>query len=1226
MNFFSDILRYPQSSENPPTYLSHLPRRPEALGRSESSGSSTKSSLRKSGQATDNEDTTTSTIINQNTSIDQHGDASCEDEEEDDDLLFCINSGMQKSKSEPSNLRLDKKSAKKSKQAKKGNRSNSKSPRNSKIIPGVRIAELKLKPRESPKSNKARDGLDDAKTPTSAEPRTEMASEQPRNVWERRDSEPKVQQQNFVSLTSSDLQHEANVVLDQMSNTDLVSSTCSNLDSIQPPSIMDSLISLSEKKEVEAKSSPRPSVGGGISAKKGFQVPEVVRRALGTSNHSDSSSSASSCISNLDNIKPPTIMDDMDNSILSIESLATSEVADHPANPSKIPSSPARRLKDMCENSMVASRNLNDIGPPSLMDDVTGASMTSKTLVPEAGATYVIEGDEVGQSTCHDVTDVFDDDTLIEPTLTLESDKDIEEAPDLPRDSSAENSPRKNASDNSSLDYYKKFTVPVPDLDNSSDFVGHDTSGYKSDITHSSSPSRSSRQRRKEEIDRFKTHTITPKDLNVSGSQQRSPKTIKQKREEEADRFKTHVITPADIKGATQPVVLSPMEVKMISEDANLIASAIEASKNAMEKSRSQSLEMLDDDSTSNLAMIQSGSDPSLATMVVESPKKGPRILKPSNQPVRTEEPAGIRGRRKPLYSSPKHSNNVVKPAIAPKPQLGSRLNSRSISSPGQNRKPRTAYLRSTSQQIPRNSPPTSPRSTQRRNISSPCSTISNSSSRASSSRVTGKSTPLIRQGTFTKEDSSSNQSGCEDTSSISRGSVKTSPKPSIRRDVIHPMQPVTSAGGKSRSRSPRIMQTKTSQLRENSSSRPNNGRRERNFSSSSNSSYASTRSGSKSGIPVSFSNQNIKSASSLNSVKKNNTLVQSQRFAASHSKVSELNQPHKRYLNSEGNLISRSGCSTGNSNNSNNSSIQNLSSLSSAKKPPTTPSTSSSVGKKEVGSKLASLWKKVEDSKKKAGKDKDAKDPRVWITQGKVIPENELALLRVHQEQQEIISNFQAKAEASDNKMKPRSKSRLSMKLSKFSKGKKEDKNPTSPSSPPDSCKTLEDFRNGNAISPTTSAAAPVKLREKIGKNNGLSSSRDDMQTGDHEATDQITDLNSEEKGKRHSRLGSFLNPDESGSSPTSPVQNAALSMPPPYVNPPNRSPAAAVVPPFNYNPPMSGPSSLSKTTSSTQVRRNDSYVSSMGRKPRTEDPSPDTTKKNSTNSSSSSVLVTLV
>ena len=93
---------------------------------------------------------------------------------------------------------------------------------------------------------------------------------------------------------------------------------------------------------------------------------------------------------------------------------------------------------------------LDEVAPPTLMEEVSGAT---KTLVPDdfdeipMGNTYTIDNnDNAGihgdQSTYQDVTDIFDESQ--EPTLTLGSDNmadDIIDAPELPRDSSRENTP-----------------------------------------------------------------------------------------------------------------------------------------------------------------------------------------------------------------------------------------------------------------------------------------------------------------------------------------------------------------------------------------------------------------------------------------------------------------------------------------------------------------------------------------------------------------------------------------------------------------------------------------------------------------------------------------------------------------------------------------------------------------------------------------------------------------
>jgi len=230
---------------------------------------------------------------------------------------------------------------------------------------------------------------------------------------------------------------------------------------------------------------------------------------------------------------------------------------------------------------------------------------------------------------------------------------------------------------------------------------------------------------------------------------------------------------------------------------------------------------------------------------------------------------------------------------------------------------------------------------------------------------------------------------------------------------------------------------------------------------------------------------------------------------------------------------------------------------------------------KKEVTSRIASLWKKVEDSKKK--NKPESKDPRVWITQGKVIPENELALLRQDAQQQQIISNFKAQKQqeasaassTSDisrdtSDIKPRSRSRLSLKLSKFSKGKRDSTETNSaltPTSPSHAATNEEDNLNGNIIN------------------------------GGENDTSALENV--EGSVKRHSRLGSFFNPETSAttSTPADQPNNAA-----PAGTAPSAA-RAAVVPPYNYSPPIASTSSSLKSPLSAQVRRNDSYVSSMGR-----------------------------
>lgn len=199
---------------------------------------------------------------------------------------------------------------------------------------------------------------------------------------------------------------------------------------------------------------------------------------------------------------------------------------------------------------------------------------------------------------------------------------------------------------------------------------------------------------------------------------------------------------------------------------------------------------------------------------------------------------------------------------------------------------------------------------------------------------------------------------------------------------------------------------------------------------------------------------------------------------------------------------------------------------------------------KKEVTSKIASLWKKVEDTKKKEKFDKkDTK--KVWISKGRVIPESDMAYLRPDEAQKKIISDFQKAQESSggsSSPIKPRSRSRLSIKLSKFK---------TSSSNPLKKENSFT-YTSHKTSTPMTSTSVPSTphVEEKLDIVNGNT--------------------------KRHSRVGTFVTPNG---------QENQHEM--------NKK---AIVQPFNYSPPNAG-QAMAALKKNQVVRRNDSYVSSMGR-----------------------------
>ncbi len=1282
-----------------PKFKSHIPAgpRPEISGRSDSSGSSTGRTSKSKSSAGGSRDNS----------------VRLEDDDDDsDDLLENLaSSGMPKSRSEPLNLKakLEKRSAAGAvtKRDKTRLRSTSKSPRNSGVIPGVRIPELKLKPRETKKKSEPANA---EKTPTAesdkwAVPRSTVRANKspnqeapsnsdnvvlgssmsetltPANVNRLQDREKESPKRPTTTARHFDLKGPVSSSLSAC----LTASTCSNISSIQPPSMMESVMSMSGNK-VESPRLHRQGIKKAVGG-----IPETVRRALGASGpgSTEDLSSMSSCVSNLDNIQPPTIMDDvmMDASIISVASIK-SEVADNnvPAErvwqkqDSKDSDSPSLGRK-LGEHSAVETLSIDGIQRPTLMEDVSTAEMTEKTLVPELREsgkggtceTYTVghpeDGAAVGVSTCHDVTDVFEDDTTL-------AESDNEAVPELPRDSrqatpshsggesSREGTPRSRRGNNSStMNYFRKFRVPTPNIDDSSEAGGvHDTSGYRSaetTTTAAAASPTSSRLRRKEDVDRFKTHTISKEDLtpksddqaipfmkkssfakllaqqesasdssSVSGSPKRSPKSVKQRREEEAERFRTRTITQADLKANQQSLSLA--EAQMLEHEASIVAGAIEDNKDSARsrsasvdyqrrqaeeatddrKRKSASIDILDEEDMDLTIEIQ--------TPIRSSPRSGPQICKPADaRPAATppnEDGKGVRGRRKPLYSSPTKKPSVVPPAVAPKPTIAPKPKyMSSLSSPGrvgspprQIRGTRASNLRQTSQVARRNSPPTSPRMASPLSLNSGYSSAASTcSSRASSGMISRQSSgapsarssntsrseqqpPLLRQGTFTKEDSSSNTMSSDDGRKGPRQqAAKSSPK-SIRRDIVHPAgargglgakPPIsaTSRGklGTEQHQQPRFGQPRPAASRnvpgKSTSKLPHLGSPRalrKNPSTSSNGSLASIRSAKSSNLPVprsvaamsaSKSSHNLRTANDSLSVRENMGRRVPSSSSIEHKAGGGVEQQAR--LASVDSSAAQGG--------------------------------HDKKSTKDVTSRIANLWKKVEDSKKK----KNEKDPRVWITQGKVIPEKELAYLRPHEEQRQLIKQQQqqqVKSTATTGEMKPRSKSRLSLKLSKF-KNKKDDKTPTSPREEESDYK-IEDSINGNVVPPAADNDPSLPPGRFQTPHSPTTPSANLPEEGDGD----------DSKTKRHSRLGSFFNPETSATTST-PAQSTTsgkdqLQQPQNAIkfNGPKRSPAqaSAIVPPFNYSPPTRQMNS-SSSSSSAQVRRNDSYVSSMGRRP---------------------------
>lgn len=746
------------------------------------------------------------------------------------------------------------------------------------------------------------------------------------------------------------------------------------------------------------------------------------------------------------------------------------------------------------------------------------------------------------------------------------------------------------------------YPLNLGDMDVSSDINGNEVvsvSQLKSKSRTQSS--RSSRQRRKDDMDRFRTHTITREDIMPmstgsvsypeldlsSGSpvtSRCSPRSVKQRREEEADRFKTQIISAADLvptcPSKSDPLQLESVNIRFLEEEAKRVVEAIDQRKcnirsrscsadNILEKSaNNQLLEILEVNDI-NLNMEISGSDPSISINIAvkESSRRGPRICKPDESQIIREETGGItcgiRGRRKALYSK---SQSTVQPSTTLNPSLAPKANSsttgvlvpkqiRPTRAPNAVKNPPTSITPSVRSQGPVSS------------VRSPRSVSSTRPTQAVRNRA-----PMARQRTFTKDERE------EFENSISKP-AKLNPKPSIRKESVPTATTATSKpptgstlratrqqsteqgsglnSTESRSRITKIAQTRTSQLRERSCSRQSRLPQSR-----------------ESIIPTlnSVRVSNKTNSSSLTAVPEigRSSLPPSKRGPAPPAAVQEQKQ---NISTGSGEKLkykiedSRIGAPKKVNNNN-----------------------------KVVASKISNLWKQTEDCKNQT-------------KEGNHTKENKNVPLKPPMAQDKI-KNFQrSKTSAAvvrgvsndtsaapitnGGQMKARSRSRLSMKLSKFS-NKKEKEVGTDPDLTKNvDAKARPDSKNGNVLRTS------------------------------HVEGQQMATVNTAEEAKRLSRLGSFFKPDL------------------PYPDPnaikfrnPSQLPASAIVPPFNYSPPLatlgdlnttdSHPSTFSPSPSwstssesngsksicsqglatpsstSQKVKRNNSYLSSMGRRPR--------------------------
>ena len=280
---------------------------------------------------------------------------------------------------------------------------------------------------------------------------------------------------NLCSLTASGLT-EAGLVAKALSLSQQsecyseIGGPSSLIQDTQPPSMMqDSMPSLTlgqslqGPNEAPVQGPRRPSVPSPslqcrhtLSGKLGSSVPVAVRRALGDrtvgSASAEDLSSISSCHSNLDNIQPPTLLEelDMDCSLLSVASLpseagavlaasggstdsASLSITSEAIRDMVVPAGNA--VKDFQDSSIISAPHLTQssvsvdlamVGPPSAMEELTLTANTGTLVADVKGGTFLVGGQEENNDTIADVPDAFDDEeTVNEPTLTVGSEGQV---------------------------------------------------------------------------------------------------------------------------------------------------------------------------------------------------------------------------------------------------------------------------------------------------------------------------------------------------------------------------------------------------------------------------------------------------------------------------------------------------------------------------------------------------------------------------------------------------------------------------------------------------------------------------------------------------------------------------------------------------------------------------------------------------------------------------------
>lgn len=472
---------------------------------------------------------------------------------------------------------------------------------------------------------------------------------------------------------------EATKIINENMQHSVTSVNSLDLEHINPPSIMESLVSMTS-----SISSPKYSP---VAARKRSLPPGLmVRRALGNAQKSLESLNDISIVSNLEQQKPPSVMGDyldmvdMESSMVSVASLAS----------------------DVCERT-----DIENINPPSILNDSTA--------------------DVITENVYSESTDVFED--CFTHTLVAQTADEVTEYSDANSStpmqsdfgsSSNESTPKKTRSIGKKLtpkqkrqltkERYKTYTVAAEMV-------------IKEDA-----PKLTPKERRLLDRERFQTRVLDPApiaepdvttrfatftrtSLQMSMSKTEaessiprpaSPRTktdirkaMQQKRLENKDRFRTRTITHSNTSSPeTSPVpdrrMLTSDELQ---QEAKIILNTLENTSNVDEFLDCETLSLVSNEDSSehnsisssvnyrtyhkswgfskNLPVVEAKPNlqitTQLVTNIVANEEKKPKIVKPDAQEVEqpaeqpAEQPKAIRGKKKAAYVSPYRSPNATR-------------------------------------------------------------------------------------------------------------------------------------------------------------------------------------------------------------------------------------------------------------------------------------------------------------------------------------------------------------------------------------------------------------------------------------------------------------------------------------------------------------------------------------------------------------------------------------